>query len=145
MKLWRPHVPISVKIRVAERQLASGGPDMVLGLIAACSEGVRKEMSATQYLPLLLSKLGPGPWHLDHEPPLMLRQRKGERYIPDANNPDYLIWRTKEAHRIKTFVRGDGAQLSDAGKRRKEIRKRKRATRPKRKWPSRPFPSRPMR
>lgn len=86
---------------------------------------------------------GNQPVHLDHDPPLMLRRMKpnGE-YAPRANHPSFLVWRTKEDHRIKTFVRGDGAQLSDAGKRRKEIRKRKKATRVKRKWPSRKIPSR---
>jgi hypothetical protein len=144
VKLPRPHVPLRVKIKVAEKQLVRS--KNVLGLIDACSEGVRVEMARGPYLILLLSKLGVGPWHLDHEPPLMLRRRRRDGgYIPDANNPEFLIWRTKEDHRIKTFIRGDGAQLSDAGKRRKEIKKRKKATRPKRIWPYRPIQSRPMR
>ena len=84
--------------------------------------------------------------HLDHDPPLMLRVRtKNGGYLPDANDPDYLVWRTADDHRIKTFVKGDGAQLSDAGKRRKEIKRRKKATRLKWQWPKRKLQSRPMR
>jgi hypothetical protein len=78
--------------------------------------------------------------HLDHDPPLNLRDRtKDGGYLPEANDPDWLIWRTAEDHWLKTYVRGDGAQLSDAGKRRKELKRKRKATRPKRKWPSRPM------
>ena|SRR5215475_1972261 len=80
--------------------------------------------------------------HLDHEPALMLRERRSDGgYIPDACDPEYLIWRTVEDHRIKTYVRGDGAQLPDAGKRRKEIRRQQKANpkRWKRQWPKRKF------
>jgi hypothetical protein len=53
-----------------------------------------------------------------------------------------LIYRTKEDHRLKTLVRGDGAQLSDAAIARKRKRKERKATRPKYNWPSRPLQSR---
>jgi hypothetical protein len=77
---------------------------------------------------LLTCKFGEERYHLDHDPPLCLREIvDAERgiYVPAADDPEYLIYRTGEEHRIKTFVRGDGAQLSDAGKRRKEIRRKR--------------------
>ena len=84
--------------------------------------------------------------HLDHDPPLMLRHiidaEKGI-YDPAANNPRYLVYRTEEEHRLKTYVRGDGAQLSDAGKRRKEIRRLRKLGPPRYgRWP--PRGSRPL-
>ena len=135
MRLPRPHIRIDVKIAVADRQLRERG---IVALFP--SETGKRPNKARMLLNMLRTLLGDPPWHLDHEPPLMLRDRtRLGGYLPDANDPDWLIWRTEEDHRLKTFVRGDGAQLSDAGKRRKAIRKRKKATRPKRKWPSRPM------
>jgi hypothetical protein len=72
--------------------------------------------------------------HLDHEPPLRERafnERTG-KYTPDANDPDYLIYRTPEEHRIKTFVRGDHGQYPDVIRiKRAKKRERKKA---KSKW-----------
>jgi len=88
---------------------------------------------------MLWTMFGMEPVQLDHEPALELREFNARRhqFKPAANDPNYLIWRTAENHRIKTFVRGDGAQLSDAGKRRKEIRRKLKAGRIKRAWPKR--------
>jgi hypothetical protein len=55
------------------------------------------------------------PFHLDHYPALVLRdfnERTG-KYSPDANDPEFLIYRTVADHRTKTFVRGERGQLSD--------------------------------
>lgn len=135
MRLPRPHVPIGVKLAVVERQLRDRG---IVALFVG--EHGKRPNKSHMLVDMLRTLLGEPPWHLDHEPPLMLRDRtKSGDYLPDASDPDWLIWRTAEEHRLKTFVRGDGAQLSDAGKRRKEIKRRKKATRPKRKWPSRPM------
>jgi hypothetical protein len=98
--------------------------------------------------------------HLDHDPALGARQKlvKGGvhvGYFPDANDPEFLIYREKHAHFIKTNVRGIGAQHPDRVLIKKE-RKRsrgvitKKASRPwpKRKiqwrssWPKRKFPKR---
>jgi hypothetical protein len=137
MKLPRPYVPIGVKVAVAGRQVRAAGLSIDWNAL--------EKLCSSDQLRVLLNVLYPDIMcHLDHEPPLMLRDRtRLGGYKPDANDPDWLIWRTAEAHRLKTFVRGDGAQLSDAGKRRKEIKRRKKATRPKRKWPSRPMRGRP--
>jgi len=83
---------------------------------------------------------------LDHDPALATRRKKGEGrktvYIPDANDPEFLIYREKHAHHIKTNIKGDGAQYPD-----RVLIKRARGNRvkPKRKWPTRPFPKRKMR
>jgi hypothetical protein len=133
MKLKRPYVPIKVRLVVAERQLAQAG--IAEAFFTAASADLTKRERLTVLLWFLFRD---EPYHLDHDPPLNLREHDKWGYIPDANDPDYLIYRTKQEHRIKTYVHGDGAQLSDAGKRRKEIKR-------KRKRPSRPWPKRPLR
>jgi hypothetical protein len=146
MRLPRPRIPIDVKLAVADRQLRERNTVALFAveLIVTTEMGSanpRPPSRTAQLANMLRTLFGTEPVHLDHDPPLMLRMFNVNRgtYVPDANDPNYLCWRTKENHRVKTFIRGDGAQLSDAGKRRKEIRKRKKATRPKRKWPSRPM------
>jgi hypothetical protein len=144
MRLPRPHVPISVKLAVAERQLRERGP---VATLMADTTGMRIPKSSR--LKHILGVLfGNAPCHLDHDPPLMLRYRTSGGYVPEANDPNFMIWRTAENHRVKTYVRGDGAQLSDAGKRRKEIRRRKKtdSERIKYRWPKgRKLRSRPLR
>lgn len=128
----RPRVPVAVQIAVAERQLRERGTvPMFASLPGTQPSAVHRLRS------MLVALFGKEPCHLDHDPPLMLRWRTAAGYSPDANDPEFLVWRTAEEHRIKTYVRGDGAQLSDMGKRRKEIRRRKKAERPRRKWPKR--------
>ena len=87
MKLHRPHIPLNICHRVALRQLAA---------LLGC--GIKD-------------------LHLDHDPALGARQRKGEGkktvYIPDANDPEHLIYRDKHDHHIKTQIKGDGAQYPD--------------------------------
>jgi len=84
------------------------------------------------------------PFQLDHDPALVNREfnKRNHRYTPDANDPVYLVYRTKDAHDIKTRVRGDGAQHSDLGLRRKMKRIERRETRPIKKIQSRPFQTR---
>jgi hypothetical protein len=146
MRLPRPRIPIDVKLAVADRQLRERNTVALFAVdvvVARRREDPppRPPSRAAQLKHMLHTLFGDAPFHLDHDPMLALRQFNVNRgtYVPDANDPNYLVYRTKEGHRLKTYVRGDGAQLSDAGKLRKEIRKRKKATRPKRKWPSRPL------
>jgi hypothetical protein len=87
---------------------------------------------------------GDRPCHLDHDPPLRVRKfnKRTGRYTPDANDPDYLVYRTAEDHRLKTNVRGDGAQFPDRvlikrAKRLERKKKRKKTLWPKRKLRSR--------
>jgi len=133
MKLPRSHVPIWVKVAVAGRQARAAGLKIDWHAL--------EKLCNSDQLRVLLNVLYPDIMcHLDHDPPLNLRDRtKDGGYLPEANDPDWLIWRTAEDHWLKTYVRGDGAQLSDAGKRRKELKRKRKATRPKRKWPSRPM------
>ena len=131
MKLPRPHIPITVRIAVAARQCVATGK-----LREVLQASLMKR--PTDQLAHLLWALFKGePCHVDHDPPLMLRQRTrdGTDYVPRANDPEHLVYRTAENHRIKTFVRGDGAQLPDVGKRRKEIRRQRKKTRPRYHWP----------
>ncbi len=86
MRLPRPHIPNSVRLQVALRQLFGDG---------ASAE-------------------------LDHTPALAQRKfnpRSG-KYTPDANDPAYLVYRLRDDHRTKTYVRGDGAQRSDVSQQR---------------------------
>ena len=139
MRLKRPHIPIPVRCEVIARQLQMQRKvGTVLRVLATFPD------KGAQLRIMLKVMFGDEKVHLDHDPPLCLRHIvDADRgiYDPPANDPTYLIYRTEEEHRIKTFVRGDGAQLSDAAKRRKEIR-RTRTKRPSR-WP--PKGSRPMR
>lgn len=141
MRLVRPYVPVAVRCQVAARQLVERGTAFAFA----------EDLTNRERLALMLWLLFQDePRHLDHDPPLMLRLFNEETglYTPDANDPDHLVYRTKDDHRVKTFVRGEGAQLSDAGKRRKEIGRKRKATRPKWRWPkgrklrSRPWASR---
>jgi hypothetical protein len=106
-RLVRPYIPLDVRLKVAERQLGYG-----------CSI---KGQARSERLRLMLLKLFDGePCHLDHDPALENRpysDRTG-RYTPDANDSEFLIYRTVAGHKIKTYVRGDGALRSDAGQRR---------------------------
>jgi hypothetical protein len=144
-RLHRPYIPLHVRILVLERQL--GFP------VLPAPKPPNKEMF-DHLLEWLSDRLG-GPLHLDHDPPLCLRDWVVDHYVPDANDPDYLIYRTAADHDIKTRVRGDGAKRSDLAQRRYLKKcaanrlpgKHKRRI-PKRanfKWPSRPIQRRQVR
>lgn len=131
MRLPRPHVPIRTKVAVAARQARVAGFDVDWRAL--------RLLCGDDQLRVLLNCLFPGaPCQLDHDPPLWSRVRTAAgNYRPPANHQDYLVWRSADDHRIKTYVKGDGAQLSDAGKRRKEIKRRRKAEKPKWQWPKR--------
>jgi hypothetical protein len=127
MKLPRPYIPLAVRVAVAERQYwqEKGISDEVWQSIKL---GLTQEMMLKGLLEQLF---GTAEIHLDHDPALCNRKfnpRTGQ-YTPDANDPDFLIYRPVTDHNLKTRVRGDGAQLSDLALRRKfkRIEKRKRA------------------
>ena len=124
MRLPRPHIPISVRVQVAERQMHERGltdwsPGMPTGF-----------HSKTALLDYYLRRLfGDGTFELHHRPALVNRERyrRGGKtfYKPDANDPNHLVYLLDDEHDIETRVRGVGAQLSDLG----QARKRKRAAR----------------
>lgn len=129
MKLHRPHIPIPVRIEVAQRQLRAFNAS---GEMLKRAHGEKLDV----YLDRLLTGLSLyfenlfQPLHLDHDPALTNREfnPRTKKYKPDANDPRFLIYRTKLDHDLKTRVRGDGAQLSDLALRRKfkRIEKRQR-------------------
>jgi len=145
MKLFRPYIPMRVRCVVIARQLQHSG--RLRDVLEAAN--LYPTTPRSQLAHMLDCQFGFEDVHLDHDPPLCLREiidaEKGI-YKPDANDPRYLVYRTAEEHRIKTFIRGEGAQFSDAAKRRRKL-KLERPPRPNR-WPpkgSRPLRSRPMR
>lgn len=164
---FRPPIPVEVKCRVAIRQLGfAGSVDTILGLHRYRPGGEAKGFTAL--LPKLLGdlalKLGCEVklLRLDHDPALVLREFNARTliYTPDANDPDYMLYRVKEAHDFKTYKKGDGARRSDISemvhqrrvKRRleehrakmadkgKHKHKKRKPDRPKKKIQSRGFP-----
>ena len=136
-KLYRPHVPLSVRVEVASRQLRRqfGKPGTV--------KLIQKEYDtwALQLAHLLfwLAKAfgcEVSDLRLDHfDPPLAARQRTGEgkatRYVPDANDPEHLEYRPHgvefdRSHDVKTRIRGDHGQYSDVVLIKRERRRQKR-------------------
>lgn len=78
---------------------------------------------ALQLVADLMRKLGMVPvdvlveFELDHTPALCLRQvdpTTGE-HIPHQHDPSCLIWRTKEAHAVKTHGPGGEKRITTAG------------------------------
>ncbi len=126
-RLYRPYIPIAVRVQVAERQV--GFPPCPEATPSSRLEG------------LLLMLFGDEPADLDHDPPLGAREKiwkdgKVVGYIPDANDPDHLVYRAHATHLIKTNVRGLRGQHPD----RVLIKKQRRLERPskpkrKREWP----------
>jgi hypothetical protein len=113
-RLPRPHIPIPVRVQVAERQLVEQGWGVELG-----------HKPTKQWLDTLLACLfADEKYHLDHDPALVNRVKwvneagEVDAYDPPANDPKHLIYRTAAEHKVKTYVRGEGALRSDAGQRR---------------------------
>lgn len=156
-RLFRPHIPLEVRCRVVLRQLG----EMFVGDVIAYNIK-RRTLGAllANRLRDLAVLVAAEKFHLDHDPPLGARQRKGEgkntKYFPDANDPSHLIYREKHAHHIKTNVRGDGAQHPDrvlikrerrwVAKKSAKKQKRRSVAKLKHRWPKgRKIPSRKMR
>ena len=143
MRLFRPYIPLDVRCLVLCRQLGEN-KSLVAGAIAARRLGELLDVLKLKFAALINSPVED--LQLDHDPALENRgvvmiDGKVVDYSPPANDPDYLFYRPKDAHYIKTHVRGAyGAQYSDAMLAKRE-RNRNRE-RPKRRWPSRPFPKR---
>lgn len=132
-RLWRPHVPLEVRCRVALRQLGEIDPE---GVIAAARKARSMGPQLAGLLKMLADNLGcdPKDLRLDHDPPLGARPQfrrglgKKTYYEPDANDPEHLIYREKHAHHIKTNVRGEHGQHPD----RVLIKRERRRKRPER-------------
>ena len=132
-RLYRPHIPLSVRCKVAERQLLQGFERLNAKVVTATR-------SYGERLAVLLAALAAdfscevSDLRLDHDPPLGARQivPAGRvipgcwlntfgvpvRYEPDANDPDHLFYRPHGAqfqgsHDVKTRIRGDHGQYPD--------------------------------
>lgn len=163
-RLYRPSIPVEVKCRVVLRQLGEMFIDEVINRDRprpgdAYMKGIKAYVPRRGLTVLLAEKLSTlaellnckvEDLRLDHHPALAARPRTGEGkntvYDPKANNPEFLIYREKHAHHIKTNVRGDGAQHPDRVLIKRERRRQKREQHPLdivagRKWRSRPLKS----
>lgn len=169
-RLYRPHIPYIVRCRVAVRQIGWGersvdgqekATEMLLRLHRPSNQPRFRgetgyERLLNNIMPELREKLGADPGeklHLDHDPPLAARGRKGEGkntvYDPPANDPRFLVYRTERKHKAKTNLRGEHGQHPDRVLIKKERRRRKRTSvsaakirRPKMKWAKRRLRSR---
>lgn len=154
-RLLRPAIPLEVRCRVALRQLGEMWPDSV---IEANRRGHGRLLRDLLVRLAALLECDPRQLQLDHDPALairtrIIRNRIHVGYRPDANDPEYLIYREAHSHHIKTNVRGIGAQHPDRVLIKKERRREKRLKavdflknrretkiKHKSKWPKRPFP-----
>jgi hypothetical protein len=145
-RLYRPHIPVVVRCRVALRQL---GELWQTGILLENRNNLGKLLDESLVELAALIGCKRNDLQLDHDPPLAVRKISYRNnghliYEPDANDPEYLIYREKRAHQIKTNVRGDGAQYPDRVLIKRERRRREPPrAKLKRKWPSRPLRSRP--
>ena len=143
--LYRPYIPLKVRCRVALRQLGEVWHERYLQNCDGNYGLLLKGLLGRLALMLKAEKL-----ELDHDPALVLREQhfvtfKGKmtlKFTPDANDPEYLVYRPDTGHRHKTHGvrREDSPEFSD----RVLMKRQRRRERPKRKklWPSRPFPKR---
>ena len=124
MRLFRPYVPLSVRVQVAERQVEEIVKlDDVYG-------STFQNWTLQHRLDVLHERLAKSfgcelkDLRLDHDPPLAARpkERRGlgkkTYYIPDANDSYHLFYRPhgpqfEGSHLIKTNVRGDHGQHPD--------------------------------
>lgn len=151
-RLPRPHIPFSIRVMVATRQLYEAG---INAGQHARQEGETLKDTLTRMLPVLF---GDAKVELHHRPALINRRRKKNgKYDPDANDQNHLVYLVEDEHDVETRIRGRNGAHSDLGLRRKLKRiEKKRATtvkarrfpkravavKPspeKRPWPSRPF------
>ena len=168
MRRPRPHIPLSVRVQVAERQLRSidnWDPRTDIWWALNRTDGLSLRDKLAVMLAALSEALG-DVLQLDHDPALILRQYKVDRrkppaawYTPNANDPAHLIYRPLRDHGEKTFGRkadaektvttkGSDIWLKSKFKRLEQPTKKRRAKIPQRKnpWPKgrklqgRPFP-----
>lgn len=121
-RLRRPYIPLSVRVEVAERQLREQMEEPHPRGRDASTYWMFYANSAP-YMPLgdrlfyLLNYLFPdGEFQLDHDPALSLRRVRFGNYIPDANNPNHLVYRAPGPHLQKTTGRRPGAERTVTSK-----------------------------
>lgn len=152
MKRERPPMPpLSVRVKVAERQLVDNGDQAQRRWYA---DSVRKQSLAFRIRWIASCIFRDKPFALDHDPALILRDYDAtvsdvaDRYTPHAHDPNHLIYREKADHQQKTTGRKPGAERtvttkgSDVGLAAKFRRLENPNPRRKAKIPSRPFQKR---
>lgn len=123
-RLFRPHIPLSVRVQVAERQLRALVPPGKFRYTFSGTSTLGNKLKAL--LPMLAEAFGCEitDLRLDHDPALGARQRLQysavikPTYIPAANDPNHLNYRPhgpqfENSHLIKTNVRGEHGQHPD--------------------------------
>jgi hypothetical protein len=151
-RLPRPHIPLAVRVHVAERQCRERGISPL-----SPTEGVAaKPRRLSDRLSYNLRQLfGDRKAELHHRPALVnRRRRRNGDYDPPANDPAHLVYLVDADHDVETRVRGQHGAHSDLGMARKNKRiaknrdpKRRKAKIAQRKhpWPKRQFPKRSTR
>lgn len=138
-KLYRPHIPLSVRCKVAERQLREAFLPLEPSLDDVPTKPLARRLRLLLEALVVLKGCEVSDLRLDHDPPLggRPRHRRGLNprtfYTPDANDPDHLFYRPhgpehEGSHLIKTNVRGDHGQHPD----RVLIKKQRRLEKPPR-------------
>lgn len=153
MKLYRPYIPLKVRVAVVKRMLRDGGKAAEALVIDHMCRTMKERL---QWGLSAMTMIGA---QLDHNPALALRKRRGTGkdtvYTPAANNPAFLEYRQDDGHLQKTTGRRPGAERTVTSKgsdrwliskfNKLEGRTKKR---PQKKWPkgpkmrSKPFPKR---
>lgn len=134
MRLFRPHIPLEVRCRVALRQLGEMWPDRLIDENA----GALGKLLAFKLVMLgCLLQCEVKDLRLDHDPPLGARAKRGTgkntRYTPAANDHEHLFYRPHGtqfagSHDVKTRIRGDHGQYSDVVLIKRERRRKKKAS-----------------
>lgn len=140
-RLPRPHIPLAIRIQVAETQLrdtAGMFPAANASLIRALKLLPNAERLKA-LLDCLKDRIGAKALELHHDPALGAREKiiRGGKivgFIPDANDPLYLYYMDDHDHLIRTNVRGQHGQHPD----RVLIKKQRRRETPTRKTKPRP-------
>jgi hypothetical protein len=154
MKRPRPHIPLSVRVAVAERMAvmkAIGASnwtytDLYFSRVILTTPDNKWPLK-DRLESLLYHLFKDEKAHLDHDPALVLRpfDEVTGKYTPDANDVNHLVYLTVAEHLQKTVGRTVGASKtvttkgSDVGLKAKFARL-ERPTKFKKKIPSRPFP-----
>jgi len=145
VKRPRPYIPLAVRVKVAERQVAERCP--AFWVLYKHRIALPMPYPLKDRLDALLYQLfGNEAAHLDHDPALILRTIDPDgNYHPPANDPNHLVYRTQREHLEKTIGRKADAEKtvttigSDIWLKTK-FAKRDRPEKRKQKIPSRPFP-----
>lgn len=114
-RLPRPHIPLVIRVQVAERQVSEAGFANLLTIDEQDKNPLRERLAdALDFL------FGEKKRELHHRPALVNRRRKRNGdYDPPANSPDYLVYLADDDHDVETRIRGLHGQHSDLGLARK--------------------------